>query len=540
MSKVGKGLHLHQQKRKKTLVLFFKHHLEAETISGLSWLDKDKQIWQLPWKIHRPTIWGEPDALVLHSWAVYKYNYKEEEPSTKELRKWKENLRNSILTCPLIKEIEHCHEQKVLQPFKVYQFIEQKSRKTEANKTQNCRNDFESNRPYQNEDSSGTENSNLPNFNVLTPALDLPQNSYAMKSTSPPTSPLQEDLSALNPNFYLDYIQLEDCLRENSKENTFLPNQGEVCCPQVNDVQIQHKPQVACSLIQICNRQPGGKEISPNTFRSRSPVERWEDNFFHIPSELCDKNGVQRCSRAFADMNLDLSKDVLSEGIGNTDVQNMSDIPDALPLLISVSYASNQVMHRLMHEKFKLCYVESDEMRDSILQCPTPAQFGPSDAFLVELPHSNSIKYLNSKHAEGVSSVLKHMKRGITLSYTQGDIFATRYCKAVAYYYRTKGGEQVKLERDKTVKIFDFQKEFKTQFKEALWSHLTSDVKINFGVKSSPVEVVTLTITHREAKRMLQQRKNDELQICTEADCSLSNEFDTRLSIEQKLMGAQF
>lgn len=527
----------HRQNQKKTLLSFLKIYLESEKLPGLSWINKDKEIWKLPWKIHRPTVWGEPDAKVLHAWAIYKYNYQSNEPSRKELSKWKENLRNSILTCPSIIEIEDGHEQKVPEPYKVYQFIGCKTKSPETNRTVSHRNHYEGSHLSQSKDRNGAENSNLPNFSVLTQSNDLSQfslNHYPLSSSNSP-NPL-----CSTPISDLDYIKFEDLIGSISN-NKNLQSQDQVFGLQIGGLHIDDNSQLPCKPngTQALSNLTKEREIigkCEGDFRSRSPVQRSEDNLIRDPINYV-YNGTSYLSNGqknFTDIDYKFNVKSSSVDMAEALVKTTNKVSDVMPLSITVYYVFNQVMHEKMNEKFKLCYVDSNEMRNSILQCPTPAQFGPHDAFLVELPCIDKTKCLKADHSEIVLTVLKHMKRGLTISYFQGDIFVTRYCKAVANF-RAKTGEQVKLERNQTVKVFDFQ-EFKSQFCQSQWSCLTPDVKISFGVKSSSVEVVSVTITHREAQKMLHEKCSHELQVYTEADCSLSNEFDTRLSIEQKLL----
>ncbi|KAK3754804.1 hypothetical protein RRG08_012725 [Elysia crispata] len=489
--------------------------------------------------------------MVLHAWAVYKYDFKGEEPSRKELSKWKENLRNSILSCPLIKEIEDCHEQKIPEPYKVYQFIDSKSRNTEVNNNIHKKEDSLQDSQFL----CGAENFNMPNFKVLTSVSDLQQTSLVTEKASHfPCNQLPHNEEIFDVDIKscddsdesladLKLVKLDKPFDKLSKVNIISPNEGQMCGPQaVGNLQVQDESQMSLTSTPPNKKFTNHSEretsyLANRDFRSRSPIGNKEYAAIYDPMRWdCEKRKLHDYDD-FRDtcMNFYPYQDVSSQELCKTQNKTISCELQSLPLYVSVSYVSHQVIFKLMQEKFKLCYVESDGMRGSILRCPTSAQFGPSDAFLVELPHSTSIESLSSKKAEIISTVLKNMKRGITVSYSGGDILATRYCKAVAYF-NTQNGQQVKLERDETRKIFDFHEEFQPRFNSAQWSSLTSDVKINFGVKSSSVEVVTVTITHRDAQRMLQEKKSHELQVYTEPDCSLSNEFDTRLSIEQKLM----
>ncbi|RUS83719.1 hypothetical protein EGW08_008515 [Elysia chlorotica] len=544
-----KDPHPCRKKQKKTLDSFLKDCLENERISGLSWMDKNKGIWKLPWKIHRLTVWGEPDATVLHAWAVYKYDYKGEEPLREELKKWKEKLRNAIIASPCIKELPDCHEQKIPYPYKVYQFIAPKPKNTELNNnTQKHEDNLQDSQFF-----SCVETFNVPNFNVLSPLSDLhplvAEKDSPSSSTSCSSRPHDDDVSTLSMHSYhdteeiltdLSLTEIEQAFNELSKENINFPNHGQMFGPKAtNFSQIPDTFNFTHKNNEFCpqSREREGCHFTISDFRSRSPIGH-KENHSNGPMRFdCQKRSPDGFGN-FRDINFDVSQDVSSEQSDETQNESLIYTSPFLPLDVSVSYISHKVISDLKQDKFKLCYVESDGMRGSILQCPTPAQFGPSDAFLVELPHSSSIQSLNSEKAEIISTVLTKMKRGITVSYSGGDIFATRYCKAIAYY-KTQNGHQAKLERDETTKIFDFNEYFQSHFKSDQWASLTPYVKINFGVKSSSVEVVTITITHREAQRMLQERENHDLLVYTEPDCSISNEFDTRLSIEQKLRNVQ-
>ena len=539
---------------------FLKIYLEGRKIPSLSWIDETKQIWQLPWKIHRPTVWGNPDAQLLFAWAVYKYNYTGGEPSKEKLRKWKENLRNSILACPYIKELEDRHEQKRAQPFKVYQFVDRKSRKFDVNNNtpQAHQESLQDNPIYQNLSCDRASQFNVPNFSVLTTPSNLQQVPTAGRN-SPFTngsSSDSQDYSDESPGPCLDSEEMFENLTFLNTEVDGLhldtsnsSKGGAGFDSQFYDFQGQDRSLTHPMHSQNRTDKTGKGETydsSQMSLRSRSPIRCKLGSIDDLQEP--DYNTIFPCNDfvtirdEIRNNGMDPFQAVKSQtlttkcslqgnsatGLDKTPDESLPDELDVLPLSISVSYLSEQVMQRPTHEKFKLCYVESDAMRGSILECPTSAQFGPSDAFLEELPHPS-----NSNHARIISKILNNMKRGITVSCSNGDIFATRYCKAIANF-RTQDGPTLKLDRDKEVKIFDFQK-FKTEIGSARWSSLTSDVKINFGVKSSPIEVVSVTITHKQAQKMLQEKKTFELEYFKSPECSLSNEFDRRLSIEQKL-----
>ncbi|GFN80531.1 interferon regulatory factor like protein [Plakobranchus ocellatus] len=614
---------------KKNLIHFLKTCLESNNIQGFRWLDRDHGIWQIPWKIHKTTKWGDPDAMVLYAWAQYKYMYDGDEPSKKELRKWKENLRNAIGANDKIKELQHCNKQDDPHPYKVYQFIRKGANDAEAihfsPDDQHYLN-HSNQMPNQAQKAFfNAERNNIPNLSVLTSTSTSQESSLLDEEIATVTSSTSSN-SAFNKknetdleifdkrqqpfdilksasytpaeellacNFAIREMKIDDAAIQNMDTFDETNNigadfesftQGPPFHSLISNLEQNHNKQhnsISMYPLQInvskrqCHQHTGLATTSGH-LRSRSPIkeEKSNDNAYLLQSKYkaaqvnemssvrCNSSqGNKRSKILTLDPHLDVSMPTVNSGYDsdndadseyfmprpveflNYDVAQTEKEVNAPvscskqepPLDISIHYFSKPIKKNHAHDKVKICYVKNDSMRDSIKYCPSSDQFGPIDAALMELPHPDDSMYLSQREVTYVSKVLEKMKRGFSLSCVNGDIFAQRYCKAYAFFL-SQGGEPVKLERDNEIKVFDFQEHFMSQFNNEQWSFLKPSVTLCFGFKpGTNFEVVTVCITHIEARKMLQERKNNELEVSLEPDCSLSNEFDIRLSIEQEL-----
>ncbi|XP_072256936.1 interferon regulatory factor 1 isoform X2 [Pyxicephalus adspersus] len=119
--------------------------IESETIPGLSWVNKDELIFQIPWKHAARHGWDmDKDASLFRSWAIHTGRYKpgEKEPDPKT---WKANFRCAMNSLPDIKEVKDRSIYKGSSAVRVYKMLpapiktEKKERKSKAQKDSKSR-----------------------------------------------------------------------------------------------------------------------------------------------------------------------------------------------------------------------------------------------------------------------------------------------------------------------------------------------------------------------------------------------------------------
>ncbi|XP_068133542.1 interferon regulatory factor 1 isoform X4 [Hyperolius riggenbachi] len=118
--------------------------IESKTIPGLSWLNKEEMIFQIPWKHAARHGWDlNKDACLFRQWAIHTGRYKdgEKEPDPKT---WKANFRCAMNSLPDIKEVKDRSIYKGSSAARVYKMlptpikIEKKERKSRSQK--DCKN----------------------------------------------------------------------------------------------------------------------------------------------------------------------------------------------------------------------------------------------------------------------------------------------------------------------------------------------------------------------------------------------------------------
>ncbi|KAM5170824.1 interferon regulatory factor 1 isoform 1-T2 [Mantella aurantiaca] len=114
--------------------------IESKTIPGLSWLNKEELVFQIPWKHAARHGWDmDKDASLFRSWAIHTGRYKqgEKEPDPKT---WKANFRCAMNSLPDIKEVKDKSIYKGSSAVRVYQMLpaaiktEKKERKSKSQK----------------------------------------------------------------------------------------------------------------------------------------------------------------------------------------------------------------------------------------------------------------------------------------------------------------------------------------------------------------------------------------------------------------------
>ncbi|XP_073507309.1 interferon regulatory factor 1 isoform X1 [Phyllobates terribilis] len=102
---------------------WLEQQIASHKISGLSWVNEEEGIFQIPWKHAARHGWNiDKDACLFRSWAVHtgKYKVGEKEPDPKT---WKANFRCAMNSLPDIKEVRDRSVYKGSSAVRVYKML---------------------------------------------------------------------------------------------------------------------------------------------------------------------------------------------------------------------------------------------------------------------------------------------------------------------------------------------------------------------------------------------------------------------------------
>ncbi|NWY74795.1 IRF1 factor, partial [Erithacus rubecula] len=97
--------------------------IDSNQIPGLIWINKDKRIFQIPWKHAAKHGWDmEKDACLFRSWAIHTGVYKEGEKDP-DPKTWKANFRCAMNSLPDIEEVKDKSINKGSSAVRVYRML---------------------------------------------------------------------------------------------------------------------------------------------------------------------------------------------------------------------------------------------------------------------------------------------------------------------------------------------------------------------------------------------------------------------------------
>ncbi|NWW75277.1 IRF1 factor, partial [Climacteris rufus] len=97
--------------------------IDSNKIPGLIWINKDKRIFQIPWKHAAKHGWDmEKDACLFRSWAIHTGVYKEGEKDP-DPKTWKANFRCAMNSLPDIEEVKDKSINKGSSAVRVYRML---------------------------------------------------------------------------------------------------------------------------------------------------------------------------------------------------------------------------------------------------------------------------------------------------------------------------------------------------------------------------------------------------------------------------------
>ncbi|NXF89428.1 IRF1 factor, partial [Eubucco bourcierii] len=97
--------------------------IDSNQIPGLIWINKDKSMFQIPWKHAAKHGWDmEKDACLFRSWAIHTGRYKEGEKNP-DPKTWKANFRCAMNSLPDIEEVKDKSINKGSSAVRVYRML---------------------------------------------------------------------------------------------------------------------------------------------------------------------------------------------------------------------------------------------------------------------------------------------------------------------------------------------------------------------------------------------------------------------------------
>ncbi|NWI35368.1 IRF1 factor, partial [Picathartes gymnocephalus] len=143
--------------------------IDSNQIPGLIWINKDKRIFQIPWKHAAKHGWDmEKDACLFRSWAVHTGVYKEGEKDP-DPKTWKANFRCAMNSLPDIEEVKDksinrgssaVRVYRMLPPLTKHQKKERKSKSSREVRNRSKRKSYEETRLE--ESAESLTNTSLP------------------------------------------------------------------------------------------------------------------------------------------------------------------------------------------------------------------------------------------------------------------------------------------------------------------------------------------------------------------------------------------
>ncbi|NXO47416.1 IRF1 factor, partial [Aramus guarauna] len=165
--------------------------INSNQIPGLIWINKDKMIFQIPWKHAAKHGWDmEKDACLFRSWAIHTGRYKvgEKDPDPKT---WKANFRCAMNSLPDIEEVKDKSINKGSSAVRVYRMLppltkdQKKERKSKSSREARNRSKRKSYEDMRTEESAERlTNTPLPDDHSSYTAHDYTGQEVEVESTS--------------------------------------------------------------------------------------------------------------------------------------------------------------------------------------------------------------------------------------------------------------------------------------------------------------------------------------------------------------------
>ena len=427
-------------------------------------MDRDRQIFKVPWKHGGKQDWVPEQSQIFKEWACHTGKFREG-VDTPTYAKWKTNLRCALNKAPDIHELSELTRKSDPNPYKVYQFLKRKKRVPPPVVTApdpkpvpvSYGSDvapvpvFLSEYTTPNEVTEQPENYVGPTLmqqqqpqNQLTPAVSSPAQDQSCLETGNnywniPNEP--------QPCSFGETMDIGDMLTGNPADAMFMPSSS-ACAMSTATTGLSNVPlsTQASQIYAPSNPVQGQYNASPAIGHSVM-VYNTEQN---------DPNaGVE------GHPHLPFDKSVPSHNCVSVTGSEM---------YLEIIYRNNIINSQHIKTQSRGCRITYTmvprNIEEEIPDVIKDALFGPGskDRELVELPQW-PMGICPDNLLPSVNDLLQNMHRGIIMECYSGNIYATRLCKTSLYYSTEFTPATQKLLRhddsiEKT-KIFDMDNDFK-------------------------------------------------------------------------------
>jgi len=191
----------------------------------------------------------------------------------------------------------------------------------------------------------------------------------------------------------------------------------------------------------------------------------------------------------------------------------------AIAVCVKLYYANREVGEKLVDNPkgLRIAFNPPPPLPDDIVREDTSQVvshiFGPLQAEQIYFPHSND---------QSTMKILECIKRGLVLQARNGEILATRLCRAKVFYSDSDSPANVKeLPREHTTVVFDYVNEFLPQMHAYMLGQgplPTYERYFSFGQKWSQTaplrnNFIYINVAHHLAKSQLDQLENHKSEV---------------------------
>uniref|UniRef100_H2ZBR9 IRF tryptophan pentad repeat domain-containing protein n=1 Tax=Ciona savignyi TaxID=51511 RepID=H2ZBR9_CIOSA len=423
--------------------------IDSGTVPGLQWENPEMTIFRIPWKHAGKNNYKEEDCKIFKAWAEHRGKYK---PGDKmDAATWKTRLRCALNKLPDIKELKDRSCLDGSEPYRVYQLL------PEADK---C-HEFE------------IYPRSMWTKEVVTPPNDghiHELGGYRMASppemtrehmTPPPVRMTSHPVAQEGiPQIDLTGSNIDPC-QEFSRMRVQDSNTGTAC--------------YTINKLDIAPPTDNFDEVRKSVLRVRSISDETITSSTHN-NDLRSRNASGVTSPSGSDVSVAMSNmdtfdayrgiSAYDNGVNHTMTPKVEPLPDVTPaaheMELYIRYRRSNVLAchvteptgcRLSYGNTSLQLIASatHELPNSV--------FGPETLQQIELVNCEPYA-ASERQVQLTKHILNNLKRGLIIHYSNGCFYAKRLCQSRVFVYgpETTGSNPEKLERNASVKLFDYRK----------------------------------------------------------------------------------
>ncbi|XP_016157048.1 PREDICTED: interferon regulatory factor 1 [Ficedula albicollis] len=270
--------------------------IDSNQIPGLIWINKDKRIFQIPWKHAAKHGWDmEKDACLFRSWAIHTGRYKEGEKDP-DPKTWKANFRCAMNSLPDIEEVKDKSINKGSSAVRVYRMLppltkhqkkERKSKSSREARNRSKRMCFEETRLK--ESAESLTNTPLPDDHSGYTIHEYAGQEVEVESTA-------------------ITLGLSPC-KVSSSLPDWRPAMEVTVADSTNDLyQLQVSPLASSSEVTDEDEE----EINPDIFKLLGPAQDWHNTSIGGKGFLTNESGTQSLCSTYSFKEEDVDSDTMS------------------------------------------------------------------------------------------------------------------------------------------------------------------------------------------------------------------------------------